>query len=169
MTDIRLKEYRSLLEGVTLDWLLQDIGTLDEREELATAGRVALATDAMADTSDVLPDPDSTDRRGWWGDFEADIIWGGWPVGCKNWLLTRAKITDAPSIEGSTVDRARRYTSVALQPFVDQRIATEITVSAVRSDTSRIDVYAQIFRGPDDEIDLRYQTLWLEQPIYEGS
>jgi phage gp46-like protein len=66
MTDVRLKEYSSL-EGVTMDFLLLDSGRLDEREELATAVRVALGTDAKADDAEVLPDPDSTDRRGWWG------------------------------------------------------------------------------------------------------
>jgi hypothetical protein len=45
---------------------ITDAGTLDDREELATAGRVALGTDARAGELDTLPDPDSTDRRGWW-------------------------------------------------------------------------------------------------------
>ena len=114
MTDVRLKEYASL-QGVTMDFLLRDSGALDEREELATAARVALGTDRMANVNEVLPDPDSTDRRGWWGDMDAEDIWGGWPIGCKNWLLTRAKITDAPSVEGSTLQRARQYTQDALQ------------------------------------------------------
>lgn len=165
MTDVRLQEYASL-EGVTMDWLLRSTLELDEREELATAARVALGTDALADANDILPDPDSTDRRGWWGDFEADEIWGGWPIGCKNWLLARAKITDTPAYEGSTVDRARRYTAEALQPFIDQDIGSRLDVVATRVGLERIEVKAVIYRGPVTEIDLRYQILWNEEPAY---
>lgn len=166
MTDARLKEYASL-EGVTMDLLLLDSGRLDEREELATAVRVALGTDSLADKNDVLPDPDSTDRRGWWGDFEAEEIWGGWPIGCKNWLLSRAKITDAPAVEGSTLQRARQYTLDALRPFIEKRVATNANAEAVRVGLQRIDVVAQLYRGPDLEIDLAYQALWQEEPVYE--
>jgi len=161
LTDIRLKEYADPA-GVTMDWLLLDIGMLDERDELATAVRVALGSDAMASVDDVLPDPDSTDRRGWWGDMDANEIWNGWEVGCKNWLLTRAKITDQNSFEGSTTERARQYTLAALQPFIDQRIASRIDVSAERTETQRIVVSVTIYRGPESEIDLRYQLAWQE-------
>jgi phage gp46-like protein len=167
MTDARLKTYASL-EGVTMDLLMRDTGLLDDREELATAARVALGTDRLADESDVLPDPDSTDRRGWWGDFEAEEIWGGWPIGTKNWLLTRAKITQAPAMEGSTLERAKRYTLEALQPFVDKRIASQISAVATRAtDLQTIEVDAQIFRGPLVDIDLRYQLLWQEEPAFD--
>jgi phage gp46-like protein len=166
VTDARLKEYSSL-EGVTMDLLLLDSGRLDEREELATAVRVALGTDATAGANDVLPDPDSTDRRGWWGDFEAAEIWGGWPIGCKNWLLMRAKITDAPAVEGSTLQRARQYTMDALRPFVEIRAASNANAIAVRTGVERIEVTAQLFRGPELEIDLNYQQLWQEEPVFD--
>jgi phage gp46-like protein len=167
MSDIRLKELFSL-EGVTMDFLLQDTGFLDEREELATAVRVALGTDAQADSSDILPDLDSVDRRGWWGDFEAAEIWDGWPIGCKNWLLARAKITNIGSAEGSTLDRARRYTQDALQPFITKRIASTTDVVAIRTELQRIEVTARIFRGPSTEIDLRYQLLWQEDEVFDS-
>jgi phage gp46-like protein len=109
-----------------------------------------------------LPDLDSTDRHGWWGDLDAEEIWGGWSIGCKNWLLSRSKITDALSVEGSTLARAKRYTQEALQPFIDKRVATRIEVSAVRTELERIVVEAKIYRGPTAEIDLRYQLLWQE-------
>lgn len=161
MTDIRLKEYLSL-EGVTMDWLLMDTGRLDETEELATLVRVALGTDALSDAEEILPDLDSTDRRGWWGDWEAKEIWDGWPIGTKNWLLTRAKITDALAAEGSTMARAQQYTFDALQPLLDRRIASDAVVVATRTELQRIEVTATIYRGPLQEIDLRYQLLWDE-------
>jgi phage gp46-like protein len=161
MTDVRLKEYLSLAV-VTMDFLLLPTGRLDESEELATAVRVALGTDRLSDATEILPDPDSTDRRGWWADMDADQIWGGWNIGCKNWLLTRAKITDTPSSEGSTIERARRYTMDALQPFIDKRVATGMTVEATRIGVDRIDVYVVMYRGPLPEIELRFAILWDE-------
>lgn len=166
MTDIRLKEYFSL-QAVTMDFLLRANGQLDDREQLETSVRVALGSDAMAAPGDILPDPDSTDRRGWWGDLDAEDIWGGWPLGCKNWLLTRAKITDIAGIEAATLQRAQIYTLQALQPFVDQKIASHIEVTAERIGLEEIVVNATIFRGPDEEIALRYQVLWQEEPLYE--
>lgn len=170
MTDIRLAEYATILDAVRLDWVLRDTGALDEREELATLVRVALGTDALASPDEVLPDPDSTDRRGWWGDLDAESIWGGWPIGTKNWLLTRAKITEAPSSEGSTLERARQYTYDALTPLIDRRIASAVDVTAARTELQRIEVRATIHRGPEPEIDLRYQLLWdelIDLPIVE--
>lgn len=80
---------------MTLDWLQTPTGLIDETNELVTAFLVALGSDAAAAASDVLPDPRSDDRRGWWGDLNAAAIWNGWPLGSKLWLLTRAKILDA--------------------------------------------------------------------------
>ncbi len=166
MSDVRIKEFISL-EGPTMDWFLRENGTLDEREELATAVRMALGTDSLSDTNEILPDLDSTDRRGWWGDLDAEAIWDGWPIGCKNWLLMRAKIMEAPSSEGSTLQRARQYTAQALQPLIDKKICTRIDVTAERTELGRIEVNVIIFRGPKAEIDLRYQLLWEEEGVIE--
>lgn len=152
----------AIVEGCTMDWLVLDSGLLDESEELATSLRVALGTDALSDVDEILPDPDSTDRRGWWGDFEAELIWGGWPIGSKLWLLSRAKITDAPSSEGSTVARAKQYTEDAIRPFLDRGVATDQAVLATRVGLDRIYVHAVVFRGPLAEIELSYQMLWDE-------
>ena len=69
-TDIHLRQQVDL-RGTFLDWLLLPDGTLSEEEELATAVRMAIATDALADLNEPLPDLDSEDRRGWWGDMDA--------------------------------------------------------------------------------------------------
>lgn len=166
MTDIRLKQQYSL-EAVTMDWLLKD-GTLDEREELATAVRVALGTDALADEDEILPDPDSSDRRGWWGDYQAREIWDGWPIGVKNWLLLRAKILQSPSSEGSTLERARNYTRQAIQPFLDRQIASAMDVQAERIGLDQIVVRLTLFRGPKSEVLLRFQYLWEEPVVQEA-
>lgn len=161
MTDIRIVEVISL-EVMKMDWLLKDDGTLDESEELATAVLVALGTDALAGIEEILPDPDNKDRRGWWADYQAQEIWEGWPIGCKNWLLSRAKINDQASFEGPTVERARIYTEQALQPFIDRQICTSIFVKAWRADLDRIYVEVIMYRGPKNDIALQFQILWSE-------
>jgi phage gp46-like protein len=169
MTDIQIKLLNSFTEtkqtavlpGTLMDWLLLPNGTLSEDEELATAVRVALGTDALADTDEILPDPDSTDRRGWWGDLDAEAIWDGWaPIGVKNWLLLRTKISDALSEEGSTVQRAQMYTHEALLPFITRQIASRVDVLAQRVGKERIDVHVTMYRGPTPTIELRFAYLW---------
>jgi phage gp46-like protein len=166
MTDVRIKQNFNFAEQLW-DWALRTDGQLDQSEELATAVRVALGTDRLADEDTILPDLDSTDRRGWWGDMDAESIWNGWPIGTKNWVLARSKITQAPSEEGSTVERARQYTLEALQPFIDNGVASRVEVEAERTELHRIDVHAVIYRGPLPEIDLRYQLLWQEDTAPE--
>jgi phage gp46-like protein len=162
MTDIRVIQIKSFLE-ITLDWLMTPLDMLDETQELATAVIVALGTDRLALVDDLLPDPDSDDRRGWWGDIDAEVIWAGWTIGTRCWLLRRSKITGPEAAQGSTVALADLYVWEALQPFVDKRIASAIDVQAARVERERIDVHAIIYRGPLPAIELRYQGLWTDQ------
>lgn len=160
-SDIRIINHTSLA-GIWADWLLLKDGTLDQTEVLVNIVKVALLTDALADPGDILPDPDSSDRCGWWGDLDAEAIWSGWPIGCKCWLLKRAKITPGEAREGATLARAESYVRVALQPMITNRICTAFNVSAKRVDRQRIDVLVTIFRGPLSEIQLQFQDLWSE-------
>jgi len=161
MADVRIVSHADL-HGTFADWMLTPLGTLDEKEELINAIKVALMTDALADPDEILPDPDATDRRGWWGDYDAFPIWGGWPLGCKNWLLTRAKISDSFSFEGATLQRAEDYTRIAMRPFLDNKLASRIEVMASRIGLERIEVLITVYRGPKDAIELRFQSLWAD-------
>ena len=161
--DIRIVQNNQFPKySVTCDWQLNADGTLDDRQALATAIVVALGTDALADVDDVLPDPDSTDREGWWGDLDAPLIWDGWPIGSKLWLLRRAKINSAASREGSTLALVENYINDAIQPFVDKQICTGFDVWATRVTEQRIDALIRVYRGPLLEIELRYAILWDE-------
>jgi phage gp46-like protein len=160
MSDIRLINVTNL-EGIWVDLLYQN-GKLAEREALFTAVKVALLTDRAADSDEELPDPDSSDRRGWWGDTDAETIWDGWQIGCKNWLLLRAKITPAEAREGSTLARIEAYTRDALQPLIDKNICSHIDVFVARTQVQRVEVTVVIYRGPLTEIELRFQYLWTE-------
>ena len=162
MTDVRLVQrtdfpYRT---EVSVDWSLLGDGTLDDSESLATAVIVALGTDRLAETTDILPDPDSTDRRGWWGDLDAQAIWNGWPIGSRLWLLKREKIEGPGSPRGSTLVRVEYAIREALQPFVDIGVASSFDVTVQRTDIERIDALIHIYRGPKTAIALRYQILW---------
>jgi len=159
MTDVRIVSLATL-ERTVADWLLLSDGSLDETQELATLVKVALMTDARAAATDILPDPDSTDLRGWWGDLDAEQIWNGWPIGTKNWILLRNPITDPNSLEGDTVGRAENYTREALLPLIQQRYCSRIDVVAARVDLERINVLVRLYRGPLPEIALQFQDLW---------
>ena len=161
MTDIRIINHTNLA-GVWTDWLLLKNGILDTTEELVNVVKVALLTDSLSDIEEILPDPDSTDRRGWWGDLDAETIWTGWPIGCKCWLLKRAKINPAEASEGSTLVRAETYVRQALQPMIDQMICTAIDVSVTRIGKERIDVLVTVYRGPQADIQLQFQNLWTD-------
>lgn len=162
MVDVRLVQRTDfpLRTSVSVDWLLLGDGTLDDSQALATAIIVALGTDGLADVNDELPDPDSTDRRGWWGDMDAQEIWNGWPIGSRLWLLKRSAITDASALQGSTLVRVQSYIQQAIQPFIDNAIASAADVTVARIDKQRIDALIRIYRGPKSAIDLRYQILW---------
>lgn len=146
--------------AVTIDWGLRADGTLDDSQALATAVVVALGTDRLAQASDELPDPDSNDRRGWWGDLDAEEIWDGWPIGSRLWLLQRQKITGPGAAQGATIVRIEHYIREAIQPFLDRRIGSRMAVEVSRVDDQRIDALVRIFRGPSLEIELQYQVLW---------
>lgn len=160
MTDVMIKGTVSL-RGTVMDWLVTPEG-LSEEEELATIVRLALGTDALADEVEALnlPNLDSTDRKGWWGDMDAQLIWDGWPIGCKNWLLLRDKIADYNAVEGATVLRAERYTYEALVPLINKRVASAVKVRANRVGKQQIDVHVTIYRGPLRAVELRFAYLW---------
>jgi phage gp46-like protein len=163
MPDIRLvQDTRWPRYSVSVDWSLLSDGTLDDTQALATAVIVALGTDKLANEDDILPDPDSTDRAGWWGDMDAQELFDGWPIGTKLWLLKRSKIVGPEDPNGSTVARVEQYISEAIQPFVDQRMATSFEVHAARVGVERIDTLLTLYRGPKLPVELRFQILWQE-------
>lgn len=164
MTDVRISQRGTPagqpFQAVDLDLLLTPAGQLDNSDELATAVVVALMTDALAGPDDELPDSRDTDRRGWWGDVDAEEIWGGWPIGSKLWLLSRTTITGVAARKGATTVQIEDYIHEALQPFVDRQIATKIDVSAVRAGVERIEARVVMYRGDELLLDLRFSDLW---------
>jgi phage gp46-like protein len=146
--------------SVTIDWQLLSTGELDDSMALATAVVVALGTNALADETDRLPDPDSTNREGWWGDFDGDVIWDAWPIGTKLWLLRRSALEPVQAKFGNTQTWAMNYIRDAIQPFVDRKIATRYEIMSMRVSKQQLDAIVRIYRGPQVAIDLMYQMLW---------
>ena len=155
---------RDAFGRVSLDWRLLSDGTLDDAQALHTAVAVALGTNALASVDDILPDPDSSDRQGWWGDMDADVIWNGWPIGSKLWLLQRSAISSPDFKQGSTMTKITNYIKNCMQPFVDRKIASQFDVVSVRVDAQRIDAQVRLFRGPKAAVDLMFQIHWTEIP-----
>jgi phage gp46-like protein len=149
---------------IMLDWLQGPItGQIVDGPSLQAAVFVALLSDAIAAPSDVLPDPNSDDLRGWWGDLDAQEIWGAWPLGSKLWLLTRTSIVDQNARAGATITRVQKYLAAALQPFVDNKICSKFTVTARQTNIQTIISHVKIYRGPKSAIALEFQALWNEQ------
>jgi phage gp46-like protein len=158
MVDIRLVQnphFPAL--SVPVDINLLPNGTLDTRDDIVTAVLVAFCTDALAQPSDILPDPHSADRKGWWGDVDAEEIWGGWPIGWRGWLLRRAKITDAGAREGATVTRVQDFLFECLTPFIQKRILTNFDLIVQRNVHNRqeIDAFVVLYRQ-QNEIRLKF-------------
>lgn len=161
MPDIRTIQAITL-KSVAMDWLLSPVTGIDETMALATAVMVALNTDRRALPDDVLPNPNSDDRRGWWGDLDAQAIWNGWPIGSRLWLMTRDKITDSNAKQGATIAKAQRYIAEALDPFVAAKIASKYVTALRQVGTDRITGTVTIYRGPKSAIALEFQNLWQE-------
>jgi phage gp46-like protein len=165
MSDIRIVQVGAA-EAVTLDWLrttnalLPAQNGLDETQALVTSVTIAFSTDRLAETSDVLPIPGSTDRKGWWGDDGAADIWNGWPVGSRLWLMVRDKITDSNYSGGSTAARATTFANECLQPFVDAKIISDFDVSVTQVNAQQVLTDVTLYRGPLPAISLQYQSLW---------
>jgi hypothetical protein len=49
---------------------------------------------------------------------------------------------------------------MALQPLIDMRLCSGISVQAARTDIDRIDVSIIIYRGPTPDIQLIFQDMW---------
>jgi phage gp46-like protein len=162
MPDLRLYDIVTPFV-VTFDLLQKPDNLIDETEAFATAVMVALGTNRRANADDILPNgAEDADRRGWWADTNADVIWQGWPIGSRLWLLEREKITDATASQGSTIARVDSYIREALQPFTEQQMASRIDVTVTREAIDKIVARITIYRGPLPTIQLQFQSLWIE-------
>jgi len=125
-----------------------------------TALIISLFTDRRAKEEDPLPDPESNNRRGWWGDNLAEVQDDR--IGSRLWLLSREKTTQ------DVLVRAKQYAEEAVQWILDDGLAAKIDVTAERitrgneptGDTLAIKILVYDSSGTVESY--TFQTLWSE-------
>ena len=127
-------------------------------KSLLTSVLVSLFTDARASNDETLPDLNSTDRRGWWGDStntqkELDT------VGSKLWLIEREKSTDIVLV------KSKQYIEQALKWMTDEGIAERIVViteaqPVPRSGTVILAYQVQIYKPGGVAENYKFEQEW---------
>lgn len=157
--DIRINFDMDLMEGdFVFDTELQDY---ESDEGLETTLIISLFTDRRAQDDDVLPDSDSMDRKGWWGDLASPIVEGD-QIGSRLWLLNREKTLS------STLQRAKQYVSEALQWMLDDGVAVRIDVNVERQGIVGHDMLAiqvKIYQRDGVLIAKEYELQWTAQAL----
>ena len=96
-----------------------DLSVVDEDLEsesgLETAVIISLFTDRRARDDDELPDPNNSDKRGWWGDLVAEVADD--QIGSRLWLLERAKTTE------NVLVKAKEYAEESLSWMIEDGVA----------------------------------------------
>lgn len=154
MADIKLDWDLGLLEGD----LLFENNDLTMDSGLNTAVIVSLFTDRRADKNDILPDFDSKDRRGWWGDLTTDFP--NDKIGSRVWLLERSKTL--PEV----LEKVKVYCFEALQWMIDDGVVAKIEVEVERQGSVETPILAwlvRLFKNDGKELSLRFDRQWEAQ------
>lgn len=134
------------------DWLLSG-NVLDNSLDLPTAYLIAIFTDKTAYEDDLIPNG-SDDRRGWWGDLDAEELFEGWNIGSRLWLVDREKQTEEVRA------RVEHIILEAVQPFIDKRIVSRHEIEVSWIGFQQLGVHLIAYRGQEMAVDLRFDDLW---------
>ena len=156
--DIKIAWDRNYQEG---DFnFLTDTQDLESDSSLETAVMISLFTDGRAKEDDILPDPNSLDRRGWWGNLVSDIK--GDKEGSRLWLLNREKTTE------SVLVRAKQYVEESLQWMIEDKVASKIEVEVERQGVVGNDVLAigiEIYKIDGNKETFNFELQWMAQAL----
>lgn len=130
-----------VIDGVESSWLAVS-------DPLVRAAVISLFTWRRANRDDKVDGA----RWGWWGDGLDDQP--NDRIGSRLWLLAREKLTQ------QTLNRAREYAEEALQWFLDDRVATRITVTAERQGLDGLALQCVIERDQQSPLQLRFDNTW---------
>lgn len=122
---------------------------------LESAVLVSLFTDRRADPEQLRAGDDATDLRGWWGDFNPDVV--GDQSGSLLWLLQREKQTR------ETLARARQYAEQALAWMVQDRVARRVTVTTEYGGPGVMRIGVEIDRPDSTRVRYQYDYEWAAQ------
>ncbi|MES2170569.1 MAG: phage GP46 family protein [Actinomycetota bacterium] len=118
---------------------------------LVTAVLLSLFVDRRAESDDVPPSGDPSDRRGWWADefatVERDLI------GSRLWLLDRSKLTP------DTGRSAETYIREALAWMIEDRVVSAVDVQ-ITIEAQRMLMTVGLQRPGRDRISLRFAQVW---------
>ena len=126
---------------------------------LRTAVLASLFTWRRANDEDALPDPASTDRKGYWGDSYAQI--NGRKVGSRLWLLSR-RILNA-----ETAEEARQMAYEALDWLLQDSVAAALDVIVTPAPPRRLNLGVRIDRYDGTTVNLDFGDVW--QGILEAA
>lgn len=126
------------------DWQAAS-GDLTSGDDLQTAIYISLFTDRQARSDDSY---DGDNRRGWWGDTDAD-----YEIGSRIWLLQRQKLTT------TVANSAVSYAKEALQWLIDDGVVESITVTTQIVYPSRL--YMAITYQKPDRTSSTVQYYWV--------
>ncbi|PMQ04154.1 hypothetical protein DyAD56_15815 [Dyella sp. AD56] len=146
MSDITTVWNTSLSRG---DWVVAG-ADLQSGDDLTTAIYVSLFTDRLANASDPIPDG-SDDRRGWWGDLDAD-----YPIGSRLWLLGREKLT------AQIPAKAKGFITEALQWMLDDGVVSSITVTASIVQPNMLATQLVLQRPDGTQLSVAFNWAWAQ-------
>jgi phage gp46-like protein len=156
--DIRIGWDSDLMAG---DFSFLD-NDLESDDGLKTSVVVSLFSDRRAHDDDLLPDPLSSDKRGWWGDLASPDVEED-QIGSRLWLLGREKTM----VE--VLRRAEEYAREALEWLLEDDIAAAIDVTAERinpNDTTKLglDVKIRKIDGTTEamEFTIQWENMYAE-------
>jgi len=136
--------------GLTAD-VVTEANDLALDAGLESAIKVSLFLDRRAALGDPLPGG-HTDRRGFWG----DQLIGSVPEfhGSRLWLLAREKA------EPAVLARAADYAREALQWLIDDRVASDVTVTAAFDRPGWLALVVTVLRPASTPVSYRFAYAW---------
>ena len=138
-----------------------DIQDLTSDEGLETAVIISLFSDRRAKPDDPLPDPNNSDRRGWWGDLASPDVEGD-QIGSRLWLLERSKTLD------SVLVQAKEYAQEALQWLIEDGVAARVVAETERQNDpgeDRLALKVEIHKPDGSVILFNFEAQWIAQGL----
>lgn len=149
--ELKIDFNRDLLSGD----LVFENNDLKTEQGLETAVMISLFTDRRANDDDILPEVNSDDKRGWWGDQTSNIEDD--QIGSRLWLLDRAKTTE------ENIVRCKQLVRESLQWMIDDGVFIKMTVDAERQGTpgnDRLVFSVDGFKRDGSKVSLEFDNKW---------
>jgi len=137
-----------------------DVGDLTNENGLETAVIVSLFTNRRAKDDDILPDPTSLDKQGWWGDQASPDVAND-QIGSRIWVyMDRAKTTQ------ETLIQVKQAAEEALQWLIEDKVAVKVEVETERAGSpgnDRLHMLVKIYKSREELVTYEYDFNWASQ------